>query len=148
MTTAMMIIFTTAMTMMALILMPAVEAQTECVSKLIPCASDLKTTTKPSVDCCSSIKEAVEKELKCLCTIYTTPGLLSQFNVTTAQALGLSTRCNVTTDLSSCSGSGSPSPKSSLPPPGKTGKDAGAGNKLAGYGITTVMLSLISAIFF
>jgi hypothetical protein len=27
-------------------------------------------------------------------------------------------------------------------------KDAGAGNKLAGYGVTTVILSLISSIFF
>jgi len=31
---------------------------------------------------------------------------------------------------------------------GNTKKDAGAGNKLAGYGVTTVILSLISSIFF
>lgn len=103
MTTAMMI-FAAAVTIMALITFPAVEAQTSCVNKLIPCASDLIKTTKPADVCCSSIKEAVEKELSCLCTIYTTPGLLSGFNVTTEQALGLSRRCNVTTDLSACSG--------------------------------------------
>lgn len=99
-----MMIFAAAMMVMALVLVPAVEAQTECVSKLVPCFNDLNTTTTPSKDCCDSIKEAVDKELSCLCTIYTTPGLLSQFNVTTDKALGLSRRCNVTTDLSACTG--------------------------------------------
>ncbi|KAG7584842.1 Bifunctional inhibitor/plant lipid transfer protein/seed storage helical domain superfamily [Arabidopsis thaliana x Arabidopsis arenosa] len=144
-----MMIFAAAMTVMALVSVPAVEAQTECVSKLVPCFNDLNTTTTPVKECCDSIKEAVEKELTCLCTIYTTPGLLSQFNVTTDKALSLSRRCNVTTDLSACTAKGAPSPKAALPPPaGNTKKDAGAGNKLAGYGVTTVILSLISSIFF
>ncbi|KAL9310431.1 putative bifunctional inhibitor/plant lipid transfer protein/seed storage helical [Arabidopsis thaliana] len=146
-----MMIFAAAMTAMALVLVPTIEAQTECVSKLVPCFNDLNTTTTPVKECCDSIKEAVEKELTCLCTIYTSPGLLAQFNVTTEKALGLSRRCNVTTDLSACTAKGAPSPKAFLPPPapaGNTKKDAGAGNKLAGYGVTTVILSLISSIFF
>ncbi|KAG2288287.1 hypothetical protein Bca4012_030830 [Brassica carinata] len=99
-------IFAAAMTAMLLVTLPEVEAQapTTCVSKLVPCFSALKTTTKPPKDCCDSIKEAVEKELTCLCTVYNTPGLLSSFNVTTQQALNLSRRCDVTTDLSACSG--------------------------------------------
>ncbi|KFK40565.1 hypothetical protein AALP_AA2G012700 [Arabis alpina] len=136
----------------ALISLAAVESQTTtCVSKLVPCFSALNTTTTPPKDCCDSIKDAVKNDLPCLCTVYTTPGLLAQFNVNTTQALGISDRCGVKTDLSACpSGSGSPSPKASLSPPatGSKGKDAGAGNKLAGYGITTVILSLVSTIFF
>lgn len=101
MTMAMMI-FVVAM---VLVTVPAVEAQTSCVSKIVPCFSFLvNTTTKPSTDCCSSIKEAVEKEFSCLCTLYNTPGLLSQFNITTDQALGLNRRCDISTDLSACSG--------------------------------------------
>ncbi|CAA7034181.1 unnamed protein product [Microthlaspi erraticum] len=143
-------IFAAAMTAIAFISLPAVEAQasTSCVSKLVPCFSALNTTTKPSKDCCDSIKEAVEKELSCLCNIYNTPGLLSQFNVNASQALNLSRRCDVDTDLTSCSASGTPSPKASLSPPGNKDKDVGAGNKLAGYGITTVILSLVSTIIF
>ncbi|XP_010418277.1 PREDICTED: lipid transfer-like protein VAS isoform X1 [Camelina sativa] len=147
-----MMIFAAAMTVMALVSVPAVEAQTECVSKLVPCFNFLNVTTKPSKVCCDSIKEAVEKELSCLCTIYTTPGLLANFNVSTDQALGLSNRCDVKTNLSACNAKGAPSPKASLPPPAgnnNTKNDAGAGNKLAGYGVvTTVSLSLISSIFF
>ncbi|CAN8245274.1 unnamed protein product [Cochlearia groenlandica] len=150
--TATMIFAAAMMTSLAFLSIPkAVEAQaaTTCVSKLVPCFSALTTTTRPSKVCCDSIKEAVEKELTCLCTVYTTPGLLSQFNVTTAQALNISRRCDIDTDLSSCSGSGTQSPKASLPPPGNKEKDNnGGGDKLAGYGVTTVILSLVSAIFF
>nr|VDD29506.1 unnamed protein product [Brassica oleracea] len=98
-------IFAAAMTAMILVSLQQVEAQpaTTCVNKLVPCFSALTTTTKPPKDCCDSIKEAVEDELPCLCTVYNTPGLLSQFNVSTAQALNLSRRCDVTTDLSACS---------------------------------------------
>ncbi|CAE5963653.1 unnamed protein product [Arabidopsis arenosa] len=124
MTTTMMI-FTAAM---VLVTVPAVEAQSECVSKIVPCFRFMDTKTKPSTDCCNSIKEAVEKDFSCLCTIYNTPGLLSQFNITTDQALSLNRRCGVNTDLSACSGSGappppahprrlSPSPPSAVPPP-------------------------------
>jgi len=94
-----------------------VEAQTECVSKIVPCFRFLNTTTKPSTDCCNSIKEAMEKDFSCLCTIYNTPGLLAQFNITTDQALGLNLRCGVNTDLSACSGSGAPPPPPDLFPP-------------------------------
>ncbi|CAN6971254.1 hypothetical protein IGI04_034345 [Brassica rapa subsp. trilocularis] len=145
-------IFAAAMTAMILVSLQQVEAQPAtmtCVNKLVPCFSALTTTTKPPKDCCDSIKEAVEDELPCLCTVYNTPGLLSQFNVSTAQALNLSRRCDVTTDLSACSGTGASSPKASLPPPaGKRGNDTAVGNKLTGYGVTTVILSLVSTIFF
>ncbi|KAF8066086.1 hypothetical protein N665_1162s0011 [Sinapis alba] len=140
-------IFAAAMFIVALAEVKAQEATT-CVSKLVPCFSALTTTTRPPNECCDSIKEAVKDELPCLCTVYNTPGLLSSFNVTTAQALNLSRRCGVTTDLSACPRAGASSPKASLPPPGNKGKDTGAGNKLAGYGVTTVIFSLFLTIFF
>ncbi|CAH8257695.1 unnamed protein product [Arabidopsis lyrata] len=113
MTTAMMI-FTAAM---VLVTVPAVEAQSECVSKIVPCFRFMDTKTKPSRDCCNSIKEAVEKDFSCLCTIYNTPGLLAQFNITTDQALSLNRRCGVNTDLSACFGSGTPPPPHPPPSP-------------------------------
>lgn len=73
-----------------------------CASKLVPCYSSLNSTSKPNSECCNSIKEAVAKELPCLCTLYNTPGLLSSFNVSVADALRISRDCNVPTDLSSC----------------------------------------------
>ncbi|KAG7589622.1 Protein kinase-like domain superfamily [Arabidopsis suecica] len=114
MITTMMMIFTAAM---VLVTVRTVEAQSECVSKIVPCFRFMDTKTKPSTDCCNSIKEAVEKDFSCLCTIYNTPGLLAQFNITTDQALSLNRRCGVNTDLSACSGSEAPPPPHPLLPP-------------------------------
>ena len=79
------------------------EAQQTCASKLVPCASYLNGT-KPSSECCDSIKEAVNKELPCLCTLYNTPGLLESFGVTVPQALNITRACGVPVRLQDCNG--------------------------------------------
>ena len=74
-----------------------------CAQNLIPCADYINSST-PAANCCSSIKEAVDTQLDCLCGLYTSPGLLKSFGITVDQALNLSRACGVTTDLSKCNG--------------------------------------------
>uniref|UniRef100_A0A2P2JA86 Bifunctional inhibitor/plant lipid transfer protein/seed storage helical domain-containing protein n=1 Tax=Rhizophora mucronata TaxID=61149 RepID=A0A2P2JA86_RHIMU len=73
-----------------------------CATKLIPCSDYLNSTTKPPSSCCNPVKEAVDKELPCLCNLYKNPGLLSSFGVNVTQALQISQRCGVKADLSVC----------------------------------------------
>lgn len=84
------------------VVLGSAQAQYDCASKLVDCYKFINSTTKPDNDCCSSIKNAVNTQLKCLCTLYTTPGLLQSFNITLNQALNLSAECNASTDLSAC----------------------------------------------
>lgn len=84
------------------VVLGSAQAQYDCASKLVDCYKFINSTTKPDNDCCSSIKNAVNTQLKCLCTLYTTPGLLQSFNITLDQALNLSAECNASTDLSAC----------------------------------------------
>ncbi|KAJ8764209.1 hypothetical protein K2173_005389 [Erythroxylum novogranatense] len=86
-----------------------------CAEKLIPCAAYLNGTTKPPSSCCDPIKEAVEKDLPCLCSLYNTPGLLQGFGVNVTQALALTQRCGTKADTSACSKASAPS--GSTPPP-------------------------------
>ncbi|KAF9685713.1 hypothetical protein SADUNF_Sadunf03G0082800 [Salix dunnii] len=82
----------------------AQDSSTSCATKLVPCQDFLATTTTPPASCCNPIKEAVANELPCLCKIYNDPVLLPSLGINVTQALLLSKRCNVTSDLSSCNG--------------------------------------------
>ncbi|CAK7355787.1 unnamed protein product [Dovyalis caffra] len=82
----------------------AQDTSTSCASKLAPCQPYLSTTTTPPGSCCNPIKEAVAKELPCLCKIYSDPNLLQGLGINVTQAVMLSQRCGVPTDLSSCNG--------------------------------------------
>lgn len=73
-----------------------------CAQNLIPCAAYINSST-PAANCCSSIKDAVDTQLNCLCGLYTNSVFLKSFNITVDQALNLSRACNVTTDLTKCS---------------------------------------------
>lgn len=75
-----------------------------CAQELIPCMDYLNTTGTPPSSCCDPLKRTVENELACLCNLFYTPGLLQNFNISIDNALGLSRRCGVTSDLTSCNG--------------------------------------------
>lgn len=77
------------------------EAQADCASKLVPCAAYLNST-KPSKDCCDSMKEVVTNQLTCLCGLLKNPSLLGGINMT--QALELPKHCNIPGDTSACNG--------------------------------------------
>lgn len=82
----------------------AQDQSTSCASKLVPCQAYLSTTTQPPDSCCNSIKEAVANELPCLCKLYNDPNLFQSLGINVTQAVMLSQRCGVTTDLSRCGG--------------------------------------------
>ncbi|XP_059444538.1 non-specific lipid transfer protein GPI-anchored 7-like [Corylus avellana] len=115
-------------------------AQTpSCAQNLIPCAAYINSST-PAANCCTSIKDAVDTQLDCLCGLYTSPGLLQSFGITVQQALNLSRNCNVTTDITKCSNASSPT----SPTPGKDNNGAG---KIGWTGGSTLFLVLGSMMF-
>ncbi|XP_074358113.1 non-specific lipid transfer protein GPI-anchored 7-like [Apium graveolens] len=87
-----------------------------CASGLVPCADYLNATTKPPASCCDPIKEAVTKQLPCLCNLYNTPGLLKSFGINVTQAIRLPTLCGVPGDL--CQGGGKSNSSSIVPATG------------------------------
>ncbi|CAI0413651.1 unnamed protein product [Linum tenue] len=103
-----------------------------CASKLIPCANYISNTSvTPPASCCDPIKEAVRTELPCLCNLYNTPGLLASFGINVTQALGLTTRCGISADTSSCSkvttgGAGSPTASAVPSPPAGSNSNNGS----------------------
>ncbi|XP_050229331.1 non-specific lipid transfer protein GPI-anchored 7 [Mercurialis annua] len=121
------------------------EAQSTatCAQKLVPCGEYLNTTTTPPNTCCSSIKEAVEKELTCLCNLYNTPGLLESFGVNVTQAIALTRRCSVNADLSACSKVGAEAPTTT--PPGVPGNDSG---RMAWTGFSSLLLLCVTSLFY
>ncbi|KDP25614.1 hypothetical protein JCGZ_20770 [Jatropha curcas] len=109
-----------------------------CAQKLIPCAEYISNTTvTPPSTCCNPIKEAVNTERACLCNLYNTPGLLSGFGINVTQALGLTKRCGVSTDLSACSKAEAPTAGAGTPPPGVPGND---GSRMAWTGFSSLVL--------
>lgn len=74
-----------------------------CASKLVPCAPYLNST-KPPASCCDPLREAVTKDLDCLCTLYENPTLLPSLGINVTQALALPKACNIPGDVSACKG--------------------------------------------
>lgn len=79
------------------------EAQPSCASKLVPCASYLNST-KPPASCCDPLREAVTKDLQCLCKLYENPTFLSTMGINVTQAIGLPKYCNIPGDVTACKG--------------------------------------------
>lgn len=70
-----------------------------CASGLVSCADYLNATSTPPASCCKPLKDAVAKQLQCLCNLYNTPGLLKSFGINVTQAIRLPTLCGVSGDL-------------------------------------------------
>ncbi|KAJ6393855.1 hypothetical protein OIU77_023149 [Salix suchowensis] len=123
----------------------AQDSSTSCASKLIPCQPYLTTTTQPPGSCCNSIKEAVAKELPCLCKIYNDPNLFKSLGLNVSQAIMLSQRCGVTTDLSNCSASAASPTGSAVP--GKDGENDGSRISWTGFSGLLLVLSVASLLY-
>ncbi|KAI4352192.1 hypothetical protein L6164_006466 [Bauhinia variegata] len=117
------------------------NSTSDCGSKLVACADYLKSTNPPA-SCCDPLKETVETQLTCLCNLYSTPNLLQSLGVNVTDALQLSRRCGITSDLSSCNGTAS-SPSSQPPPPPASGGDNGSAGRV-GVGFTGLSFLLLS----
>ncbi|XP_011033913.1 PREDICTED: lipid transfer-like protein VAS isoform X1 [Populus euphratica] len=121
----------------------AQDSSTSCATKLAPCQPFLATTTTPPDSCCNPIKEAVAKELPCLCKLYNDPNLFPSLGINVTQAVMLSQRCGVTTNLSSCDAS-APTPTST--PPGVPGKDGGG--RTAWTGLSGLLVLLAASLLY
>jgi hypothetical protein len=73
-----------------------------CVSKLVPCAAYLNSTSAPPAACCGPLKEAAANEAACMCAMLLNKAALQAFGVKPEQGLGLAKRCGVTADGSAC----------------------------------------------
>ncbi|KAK4260452.1 hypothetical protein QN277_003562 [Acacia crassicarpa] len=128
----------------------SVEAQNgvpSCAQQLIPCVNYINSTTTPPTSCCDPIKQTVQTQLPCLCNLYTTPGLLESFGINVTQAVDLSRRCGVHTDLSQCKGSApSPSSGTETPPATPGGGKSGAG-RVAFTGLSFLFLFWATLLF-
>ncbi|KAF7138245.1 hypothetical protein RHSIM_Rhsim07G0103200 [Rhododendron simsii] len=73
------------------------DAQTlpTCASALAPCAPYINLASTPPQSCCGPMAEAVKNQMPCLCTLYTTPGLLASFGIGVGQAVLIPSRCNI-----------------------------------------------------
>lgn len=88
----------------ALLSPTTIEAQTpSCASQLVPCAAFLNST-KPPASCCDPLREAVTKDLQCLCKLYENPALLISLGINVTQAIELPKYCNIPGDVSACKG--------------------------------------------
>lgn len=86
--------------MIAMTMIMLTEAQDpSCAASLVPCSDYLNATRKPPASCCDPLKEAVDKQLACLCNLYNSPDLLNSLKINVTQALRLPTLCGVPDNL-------------------------------------------------
>ncbi|XP_043687432.1 non-specific lipid transfer protein GPI-anchored 9 [Telopea speciosissima] len=102
-----------------------------CAAALVPCANFLNST-KPPASCCTPLREAVAKQLKCLCNLLNDTSLFNSLNINITQALELPKYCGVTDTTTACRKFSASPPESSSsdtlttpPPPGVNGNGVG-----------------------
>ncbi|XP_055821347.1 non-specific lipid transfer protein GPI-anchored 7-like [Solanum dulcamara] len=121
------------------------EAQTQdCASKLVPCASYLNST-KPPASCCDPLREAVTKDLPCLCKLYENPTVLPSLGINVTQAIGLPKYCNIPGDVTACKAAApsSSSPSEKAPP---AAKDKNGVSRVAWTGMSSLLVLFASFI--
>ncbi|ESQ27829.1 hypothetical protein EUTSA_v10019626mg [Eutrema salsugineum] len=74
-----------------------------CMQKLMPCQPFLHTANPPPPpSCCGPMKEMVEKDAPCLCSVFNSPEMLKKLNLTKDNALELPKACGANPDVSRC----------------------------------------------
>ncbi|KAG2254109.1 hypothetical protein Bca52824_084245 [Brassica carinata] len=74
-----------------------------CMQKLMPCQKYIHAVNPPPpASCCGPMKEIVEKDSQCLCTVFNNPALLKSLNLTKENALDLPKACGANPDVSIC----------------------------------------------
>ncbi|XP_058085853.1 non-specific lipid transfer protein GPI-anchored 9 isoform X4 [Magnolia sinica] len=97
--------FVSVMVLVALVSVAVVSGQElpSCAAKLLPCVQYLNSTT-PSETCCSSIRDAIQNDLECLCNLFNNPDFFKSLNINITQALQLPQHCGITADAKLCQG--------------------------------------------
>ncbi|CAF2109267.1 hypothetical protein YC2023_101070 [Brassica napus] len=90
-----------------------------CIQKLMPCQPYLHSATPPPpASCCMPLKEIVETDVNCLCSVFNNVDMLKSLNLTKENALVLPKACGANADVSQCKAStGTTTPSTS---PGTT----------------------------
>ncbi|GAB4834241.1 hypothetical protein Ancab_032507 [Ancistrocladus abbreviatus] len=96
---------------------PTVKAQPACAESLIPCASFLNSTAKPTANCCQPLENAIKTQKDCLCNIYNNTALLKTFQINITRALQLPKDCGFPSSETNICSSSSATPTASEPPP-------------------------------
>ncbi|XP_057977900.1 non-specific lipid transfer protein GPI-anchored 7 [Malania oleifera] len=118
-----------------------------CASKLVPCANYINSTNPPA-SCCDPLRQALEHEGDCLCTLYNTPGLLKTFGINVTDALLLPQHCKIPGNVNICSNNSAPSPTSVPAPPGVPGKDENGGVSNAWTGAWSLVVIWASVMLY
>ncbi|KAH0921807.1 hypothetical protein HID58_021825 [Brassica napus] len=97
-----------------------------CIQKLMPCQPYLHSVTPPPpASCCLPMKEIVEKDATCLCSVFNNVDMLKSLNLTKENALVLPKACGAKADISLCkSSNGTTTPSTgttTTPPASSTG---------------------------
>ncbi|KAK1378281.1 lipid transfer-like protein VAS [Heracleum sosnowskyi] len=119
------------------------EAQDpSCGAALVPCSGYLNATMKPPASCCDPLKEAVDKQLSCLCNLYNSPDLLKSLGINVTQALRLPTLCGVADNL--CQGQNNTNTSPNVPASGSPkDKDSSSKNHAGSLASTGIFNSLL-----
>ncbi|CAA7032450.1 unnamed protein product [Microthlaspi erraticum] len=114
-----------------------------CIQKLMPCQPYLHSVTPPPpASCCMPLREIVENDVTCLCSVFNNVDMLKSLNLTKENALVLPNACGAKADVSQCknsAGSTSPSTPASpgSPPATSTGSGSTGGSASSSTAKTT-----------
>ncbi|KAG2242967.1 hypothetical protein Bca4012_053995 [Brassica carinata] len=111
-----------------------------CIQKLMPCQAYLHSATPPPpASCCMPLKQIVETDVTCLCSVFNNVDMLRSLNLTKENALVLPKACGANADVSQCKAStGTTTPSTSpgttkTPPasPAESGSPGGSASSTA-----------------
>ncbi|CAK7349557.1 unnamed protein product [Dovyalis caffra] len=129
------------------------DLEMPCLQNLLPCRPYLQGTIPPPSVCCLPLKDMVEHQSQCLCSVLTNPDLMKSFNVTRDGALNLAKTCGAPVDMSVCKNGTAPSGSPAAPSPPTPDATIPSGSNTtsksaANYGMTHFGGSgLVAAIF-
>ncbi|XP_010477003.1 PREDICTED: protein YLS3-like [Camelina sativa] len=126
-----------------------------CIQKLMPCQPYLHSVTPPPPpSCCMPLREIVDSDVTCLCSVFNNVDMLKSLNLTKENALVLPNACGAKADVSQCKNSaGGTTPSSSSTPPASSTKtppasSTGSGSTGDSAASTTKSTSSVLAINF
>ncbi|PRQ18087.1 putative bifunctional inhibitor/plant lipid transfer protein/seed storage helical [Rosa chinensis] len=139
---------TAMVVLVALLGSPTKAQESTCANDLVPCANYLNNTDQPSTTCCTAIKQTVATQLRCLCNLYFTPGLLQAVGANTTSALRIANACGVdSVGVDQCKailGAPTASPPSAVP-----GGDGSSGSgRIAWTGLPALLLFWASVMYY
>ncbi|KAL9324427.1 hypothetical protein ACSQ67_009284 [Phaseolus vulgaris] len=79
----------------------------QCMQKLLPCQSYMKSQTSPPPDtCCAPLKEMHDNKSQCVCSFVNNPSLLRSIGSSKDDLLKLPNACGIDADFSACNSTG------------------------------------------